>query len=75
MTIELDLEKLIAISHVKRAAEEGVTRAKLEEIRERIKQDIRKFRELVQTPAREHQPDYAPPQTRNPKGAALSRTA
>ncbi len=44
---EDDLEKLIAISHVKRAAEEGVTRARLEEMRERIERDVRKFRELL----------------------------
>ncbi len=43
-----DLEKLIAISHVKRAAEEGVTRAKLEQIRESIERDVTKFRELLE---------------------------
>ena len=42
-----DLEKLIAISHVKRAAEEGVTRMKLEEMREGIERDVEKFRELL----------------------------
>jgi hypothetical protein len=45
---EDDLEKLIAISHVKRAAEEGVTRAKLEEMRDGIERDVRKFRELLE---------------------------
>jgi hypothetical protein len=44
---EDDLEKLIAISHVKRAAEEGVTRARLEEMREWIERDVGKFRALL----------------------------
>ena len=44
---EDDLEKLIAISHIKRAAEEGVTRAKLWEMREGIEKDIGKFRTLL----------------------------
>ncbi len=44
---EDDLEKLIAISHVKRAAEEGVTRARLEEMREGIERDVEKFRALL----------------------------
>ena len=44
-----DFEKLIAISHVKRAAEEGVTRAKLEEMREGIERDVSKFRELLES--------------------------
>ena len=48
---EDDLEKLIAISHVRRAAEEGVTRARLEEMREGIDKDIRKFRALLETPS------------------------
>jgi hypothetical protein len=47
-----DLEKLIAISHVKRAAEEGVTRARLEEMREGIERDVGKFRELLAVPER-----------------------
>jgi MoxR-like ATPase len=42
-----DLEKLIAISHVRRAAEEGVTRAKLVEVAEAIERDVEKFRELL----------------------------
>jgi hypothetical protein len=39
--------KLIAISHVKRAAEAGVTRARLEEMREVIERDVGKFKELL----------------------------
>jgi MoxR-like ATPase len=47
-----DLEKLIAISHVKRAAEEGVTKAALVDMAEAIEQDIGKFRSLLAAPPR-----------------------
>jgi hypothetical protein len=46
-----DLEKLIAISHVRRAAEEGVTRVKLEEMKDEIERDIGRFRELLDGPS------------------------
>jgi hypothetical protein len=46
-----DLEKLIAISHVKRAAEQGVTRARLEEMREGIERDVQEFRSLLGGPS------------------------
>ena len=49
---EDDLEKLIAISHVKRAAENGVTKAALVDMAEAIDQDIGKFRDLLAAPAR-----------------------
>jgi len=49
---EDDLEKLIAISHVKRAAEDGVTRAALVEMAKAIEQDIGKFRSLLVAPPR-----------------------
>ena len=57
---EDDLEKLIAISHVKRAAEEGVTRAKLEEVREGIERDVSKFRALLGTESVEPMPAPVP---------------
>jgi hypothetical protein len=44
---EDDLEKLIAISHVKRAAENGVTKVALVDMAEAIDQDIGKFRDLL----------------------------
>jgi hypothetical protein len=50
---EDDLEKLIAISHVKRAAETGVTKASLVDMVEATERDVRKFRALlVKPPAR-----------------------
>ena len=47
---EDDLEKLVAISRVKRAVQEGVTRSTLGELREGIEGDIRKFRALLDSP-------------------------
>ncbi len=50
---EDDLEKLIAISHVKRAAENGVTKVALVDMAEAIDKDIGKFRDLLAAPARQ----------------------
>ncbi len=49
---EDDLERPIAISHVKRAAENGVTKVALVDMAEAIDQDIGKFRDLLAAPAR-----------------------
>ena len=49
---EDDLEKLVAISHVRRVAEAGVTKAVLAEVTEAIERDIVKFRDLLAAPAR-----------------------
>ncbi len=57
---EDDLEKLIAISHVKRAAETGVTRARLEEMREGIERDIGKFKTLLEGPLCRYRLDGSP---------------
>ncbi len=53
---EDDLEKLIAISHVKRAAENGVTKAALVDMAEAIDQDIGKFRDLLEVRPGERHP-------------------
>ena len=48
----VDLEKLVAISHVKRAVQNDVTSSSLAEMREGIERDIRKFRALLAAPQR-----------------------
>ena len=67
---EHDLEELIAISHVNRAAEEGVTRGKLEEMREGIERDIRNVWKLLGTPAAVRRADCRVIPTAPPKAVA-----
>jgi len=47
-----DLEKLIAISHAKRAAENGMMKVALVDMAEAIDQDINKFRTRLTAPPR-----------------------